>query len=62
MTVEGYFTRHGETDWSKLKRIQCQTDVHLSAEGIKQAEELARQVEGLGISVINSSPLLEDEC
>lgn len=58
MTVEGYFARHGETDWNELKRIQGQTDVPLSAEGIKQAEELARQVRGLGISAICSSSLL----
>ena len=58
MMVEGYFARHGETDWNKLKRIQGQTDVPLSAEGIRQAEELARQVIGSGISVIHSSPLL----
>lgn len=58
MTVEGYLARHGETDWNKLKKIQGQTDVPLSAEGIKQAEELAVQVRELGISVIHSSPLL----
>ncbi len=58
MTAEGYLVRHGETDWNKLKRIQGQIDVPLSAEGIKQAEELGRQVRGSGISVIYSSPLL----
>lgn len=58
MTVEGYIARHGETDWNKLRRIQGQTDITLSAEGIKQANELARQVKGSGISVIHCSPLL----
>lgn len=35
-----YFTRHGETDWNLLKKIQGKQDTELNATGIMQAEQL----------------------
>lgn len=35
-----FFTRHGETDWNLLKKIQGKQDIELNATGILQAEQL----------------------
>ena len=35
-----FFTRHGETDWNRLKKIQGKQDTELNATGIMQAEHL----------------------
>ena len=43
MTIIG-FVRHGVTDWNKEGRAQGQNDVPLNAEGLHQAERLARRL------------------
>jgi probable phosphoglycerate mutase len=43
LTIIG-FVRHGVTDWNKEGRAQGQNDVPLNAEGLLQAERLARRL------------------
>lgn len=55
MTV--YITRHGETAWNAQDRICGWADIPLSEKGISQAETLAEQVQGKGITKMIVSPL-----
>lgn len=49
--------RHGETDWNRADRIQGWLDIPLNEEGIKQAERLAKELSGMKLAAIYSSPL-----
>src|SRR5690242_8010536 len=46
MNKETYFLliRHGETAWNAEKKLQGQVDIPLNANGIAQAEELAKKI------------------
>jgi len=55
--VPFYFLRHGVTDHNLRRLVMEQLDVPLNDQGRRQAELAARQVVGLGISRIVSSPL-----
>ncbi|MBQ3918209.1 MAG: histidine phosphatase family protein, partial [Oscillospiraceae bacterium] len=44
-----YYTRHGETEWNVLDNICGRTDIPLTAKGIEQAEELARNIAEMGL-------------
>ena len=55
--VPFYFLRHGVTDHNLRRLVMGQLDVPLNDQGRRQAELAARQVVGLGISRIVSSPL-----
>lgn len=56
--MEIVFVRHGETVWNTENRLQGQTnESKLTANGIKQAENLAEQLEENNFDVIISSPL-----
>ena len=37
--MEILLTRHGQTEWNLLKRVQGKADTELNEEGIKQADE-----------------------
>ena len=37
--MEILLTRHGQTEWNLLKRVQGKVDTELNEEGIKQAEK-----------------------
>lgn len=54
-----YSTRHGQTDYNRDEIILGTTDLPLNETGLKQAEELAAEVERLGdVDVIIASPML----
>ena len=53
-----YLTRHGETDYNAEGRYAGRTDLALNETGVKQAEELVKNVEGLKLDAVVTSPLL----
>jgi len=52
-----FVVRHGETDYNIQQRYAGSTDVPLNNAGIRQAEEIARQLAQTRFDVIVSSPL-----
>ena len=52
-----FLIRHGETEWNKTNRLQGNSDVNLSAEGIEQAKLLAEHAPFHAIDAIYSSDL-----
>ena len=52
-----YLVRHGETDWNKTGRTQGHEDVPLNATGRRQAELLAKGLNGIEFAGIYSSDL-----
>lgn len=50
--------RHGETDWNRRNRIQGWNDIPLNSAGMKQADRTARQLAGMNIAAVYSSPLM----
>jgi len=49
--------RHAESQWNPIGRYQGLLDPELSERGIKQAEALAQELKGNGITKIYTSPL-----
>ncbi len=53
-----YVTRHGQTEWNADDRISGVTDIALTEEGIRQAQEMAQKAKQAGdIDRIIASPL-----
>ena len=52
-----YLVRHGETDWNKTGRTQGHVDVPLNATGRRQAQLLAKGLDGTEFAGIYSSDL-----
>ena len=50
--------RHGETPWNAENLVCGSTDLPLTDTGHQQAQQLATQVTGRGLTVIISSPML----
>ena len=50
-----YVVRHGQTIWNLENRVQGITDIPLTEQGIKDAEELKELVKSLNIDVVISS-------
>lgn len=50
-------TRHGQTDWNVLGKVQGITDIELNETGIKQAEETGNKLLNYNIDYIITSPL-----
>lgn len=50
-------TRHGQTDWNVMGKVQGITDIELNETVIKQAEETREKLLNENIDVIISSPL-----
>lgn len=49
--------RHGRTDWTGTGRYQGRTDTPLNAEGLADAEALAADLAGAGVSLVLTSKL-----
>jgi alpha-ribazole phosphatase/probable phosphoglycerate mutase len=53
-----YLLRHGETSWNADDNRYCgRTDIPLTPKGARQAEEVRKQMEGIELSNVYSSPL-----
>lgn len=52
-----YLTRHGETDWNCLRKLQRQLDSPLTPRGIEQAHKISRHIEFNSIDCIVTSPI-----
>ncbi len=52
-----FLFRHGETDWNREGRLQGHTDTQLNANGIAQAEALARRLLAHRLDAVMSSDL-----
>lgn len=52
-----YVTRHGESQFNVQNRVCGMIDADLTEKGVAQAEALARELSGLGIRLVISSPL-----
>lgn len=55
--MEILLTRHGQTKWNVLGKVQGRADIELNEEGIKQAEETGKILENENIDLIICSPL-----
>jgi probable phosphoglycerate mutase len=55
--LEIYITRHGETEWNRIRRFQGQGDSPLTELGMQQASWLGMRLKDIGIKKIYSSPL-----
>ncbi|CAM2989448.1 histidine phosphatase family protein [Staphylococcus argensis] len=54
--------RHGETEWNQLGKLQGRTDTELDDNGIQQAKECAKALNGKQGSAIVTSPLRRACC
>ena len=52
-----YFTRHGESEWNLIHRIQGQHDSPLTQRGIQMAHQLKKRLRGLEFTRCYCSPL-----
>jgi broad specificity phosphatase PhoE len=52
-----WLVRHGETEWSRSGQYTGLTDLELTENGVRQAEEAGKKLSGLNFSMVLSSPL-----
>lgn len=52
-----YITRHGQTEWNTLKKMQGWQNSNLTEKGIEDAIRLGKRLEDINFSKIYSSPL-----
>lgn len=55
--MEILLTRHGQTEWNVLKKVQGKADIELNEKGIQQAEETREILKNERIDLILCSPL-----
>ena len=55
--MEILVTRHGQTEWNALGKLQGQTDIELNDIGRKQAKETGKLIKDENIDLIITSPL-----
>lgn len=58
MQTTVFLVRHGVTDWHAQRRVLGQRDIGLNADGIAQAQALARVLSEVPIGEVISSPLV----
>ena len=58
MNTTVFLVRHGETDWTRERRLLGQRDIELNADGLNQAHATAMALKGVEIAEVISSPLL----
>lgn len=51
-------TRHGQTEWNVLGKVQGRADIELNEKGIKQAQETGEVLKNEKIDLIICSPLI----
>jgi broad specificity phosphatase PhoE len=54
---EVWLVRHGETEWSRSGQHTSRTDLPLTAEGKKQAENMKQMLDGHSFALVLSSPM-----
>jgi len=52
-----YFARHGETDWNVRHLLQGSSETDLNDNGVEQAHQLGRSLEGTGIVRVYTSQM-----
>ncbi len=52
-----WLTRHGETEWNTIRKMQGQLNSALTDNGIQQAKNLSKWIENERIDIIYTSPL-----
>ena len=52
-----YFTRHGETEWNEIGKIQGWLDSPLTSNGIKMGKNMAEEVKNINFDSVYSSDL-----
>jgi len=57
MPSEIWLVRHGETEWSRSGQHTSRTDLPLTPEGERQAENLKRMLVGHSFALVLSSPM-----
>jgi len=57
MSLRLLLLRHGETAWNRERRYQGWRDIPLSAEGVVQAEAVARELKEHAFAAVYASPL-----
>lgn len=55
--MEVLLTRHGQTEWNVLGKVQGRADIELNEKGIQQAEETGKVLKEEKIDLIICSPL-----
>lgn len=55
--LQVWFMRHGETNWNVQRRIQGWSDIPLNSHGRRQAELVARHLQGIPFEALYSSDL-----
>lgn len=55
--MEILLTRHGQTEWNVLGKVQGRADIELNEKGIQQAEETGEALKNEKIDLIICSPL-----
>ena len=57
VTMILYFTRHGQSEWNLIHRVQGRHDSPLTGKGIQMARQLKKRISGLPFTRVISSPL-----
>lgn len=56
--IEILLTRHGQTEWNFLKKVQGKADIKLNEKGIEQVKDVKDKLKNEQIDFILCSPLI----